>query len=88
MRHSSDAGALATRGQSISEQSTFSMPARVNSSSPLSQVPEVVFITSRAAYSTMFTQKTPVSRMFSVLSLPNSRSPFDEVEANITCGGT
>jgi hypothetical protein len=50
--------------------------------------PDVRFIASRTAYSTMFTQKTPVSRMLATLSLVPSRSGLAEVEANITCGGS
>jgi hypothetical protein len=64
------------------------MPAFSNSSTSRGQGPEVRFIASFIAYSTMLTQKTPVSRMLATLSFVPSRSGFAEVEANMTCGGT
>ena len=65
-----------------------SIPALVNSSVSRSHAPEVTFMTSRISYSTMLTQKTPVSRMLAMLSLVPSRSGLVLVEANMTCGGT
>ena len=41
-------------------------------------------MTSRMAYSTTFTAKTPVSRMFATLSFVPSRSGLAEVDANMS----
>ncbi len=68
--------------------SSRAMPAFANSSTARGQGPEVRFIASRIAYSTMLTQKTSVSRMLATLSLVPSRSGFAEVDANMTWGGT
>ena len=86
--HSRLAGAFATRAQAICSHSALSIPARANSSSPWGSMVELTFITSRAAYSTTFTQNTPVSRMLATESLVPSTSSLALVEANITCGGT
>ena len=80
-RHSSVAGACATRGQSMLSHSAFSTPQATNSSVPRGKWREVSDITCNIASSTMLTAKTPLSRT----AASESFTPVDE---NITCGGT
>ena len=86
-RHSSAAGAPATRAQAMVVHSARVSPAWSNSDWWAGSVLDEAFIASRMANSTIFTQNTPVSMILATESLVPSRSGLVPVEANITCGG-